>query len=475
MEFKLHNENEFRGADYHLRNGSEVVINQLSPSSIYDIKIVSENNTCIERIATKSNSTGIIKNYFNHAVLAGDANDLQADGTEFSDVEKALKDLIKSAKSTIDYCAYNTSVTSIVNALIDASARGVKVRVIAESVNDNTALQSSLPFNVLYDDNDKLMHNKFIIVDVTSEDNAHVVMGSMNFTTNQMKVDPNHLMFIQDKSLAQAYTIEFEEMWGSTTSVPNGVLSKFGEEKEDNTPHIFDINGKRVESYFSPSDRTASKIRSKLATANEKINCGLFLITHDLLIEELKYQGNIGIEVKVLLDDDSDGILGELRSKNVIAFKDQSSTIFHYKTGIVDGQNAMSNPILITGSHNWTYSADTWNDENTIIIHDAALANLYDRALDYWWDFWNLSPAYDIIKNDEMVMNTFGNVVFGESINSTSIDKISCFNSIGQMISAPTTNINSSFSIDLTNQASGIYFIQFRLQNKMLTKPFIKL
>lgn len=475
ISFKLHNENEFREADYTLRSDLNIEIYQLQPSSIYDIKIEADNGYCIERVATKSNSTGLIKNFFNHEVLAGGENDLQADGTEFSDVERELKDLIKSAKSTIDYCAYNTSVTSIVNALIDASARGVRVRAIAESENSNTALSTSLPFNVFYDEKDALMHNKFIVVDVESEDNAHVVMGSMNFTTNQMKVDPNHLMFIQDKSLAQAYTIEFEEMWGSTTEVPDRDNSRFGEAKEDNTPHIFNINGKRVESYFSPSDRTASKIRGKLATANEKINCGLLLLTHELLIEELKYQGSRGIEVKVLLDDDGDGILDELRSKNINAFKDQSSTIFHYKTGIVDGQSELSDPILITGSHNWTYSADTRNDENAIIIHDAAIANLYDRALDYWWNFWNLSRTNDIMTNDFIVMNTYGNQVLGEFINNTSVEKIICFNSTCQIIDAPIAKTDNSFIIDLNNQVNGLYFIQFRFLNHILTKSFIKL
>lgn len=451
------------------------MINQLLPSSIYDIKIETGNGYCTSKVVTQSNSTGLIKNFFNHAVLAGDENDLQPDGTEFSDVEKEIKDLIKSAKTTIDYCAYNTSVTSIVNALIDASARGVRVRAIAESENSNTALNTSLPFNVFYDEKDALMHNKFIIVDAASEDNAHVVMGSMNFTTNQMKVDPNHLMFIQDKSLAQAYTIEFEEMWGSSTEVPNRTFSKFGEAKEDNTPHIFNINGKRVESYFSPSDRTASKIRGKLATANEKINCGLLLLTHELLIEELKYQGSIGIEVKVLLDDDGDGILGDLRSKNVMAFKDQSSTIFHYKTSIVDGQNELSDPILITGSHNWTYSADTRNDENAIIIHDAAIANLYDRALDYWWNFWNLSSTSESLIVDDLKMNSFGNEVFGECINNAIIEKIICYNSTGQVINAPFILTNNTFKIDLNNQGAGLYFIQFRLLNHLFTKSFVKL
>ena len=58
------------------------------------------------------------------------------------------------------------------------------------------------------------MHNKFVVVDKQSDFDAFVVTGSMDFKYFQMRSDPNHLMFIKDKSLALAYNIEFEEMWG---------------------------------------------------------------------------------------------------------------------------------------------------------------------------------------------------------------------------------------------------------------------
>jgi hypothetical protein len=34
-------------------------------------------------------------------------------------------------------------------------------------------------------------------------------------------------------------------------------------------------------------------------------------------------------------------------------------------------------PLVLTGSHNWSASADSRNDENTLIIHDDTLANMY--------------------------------------------------------------------------------------------------
>lgn len=49
----------------------------------------------------------------------------------------------------------------------------------------------------------------------------------------------------------------------------------------------------------------------------------------------------------------------------------------HHKYAIIDHSNPESDPIVITGSHNWSGAAETTNDENTLIIHDATVANLF--------------------------------------------------------------------------------------------------
>jgi hypothetical protein len=44
---------------------------------------------------------------------------------------------------------------------------------------------------------------------------------------------------------------------------------------------------------------------------------------------------------------------------------------------IIDQGYPGNDPMVLTGSHNWSASADSRNDENTLIIHDATLANIY--------------------------------------------------------------------------------------------------
>ncbi|MGB0424117.1 MAG: phospholipase D-like domain-containing protein, partial [Flavobacteriales bacterium] len=51
--------------------------------------------------------------------------------------------------------------------------------------------------------------------------------------------------------------------------------------------------------------------------------------------------------------------------------------VFHHKYCMIDHAVEDENPILITGSHNWSASAENINDENTLIIFDHSLANQF--------------------------------------------------------------------------------------------------
>jgi hypothetical protein len=51
--------------------------------------------------------------------------------------------------------------------------------------------------------------------------------------------------------------------------------------------------------------------------------------------------------------------------------------MLHHKYMIIDQAAPGSDPMLFTGSHNWSAAADNENDENTLIIHDATLPNIY--------------------------------------------------------------------------------------------------
>ena len=345
--------------------------------------------------ATISNSTGKMKVYFNTPV-----DTKYSTGTDAIYVNKALDDsliyYIDHAKYTIDMAIYNLNnngLSDISQALIDAANRGVTVRVVGDGTTTNAGFYAFSGTNVHYikrpTDIDGIMHNKFVVIDAQSSDPDDPIVwtGSMNFTQEQVDLDANNVIIIQDQSLAKAYQIEFEEMWGSTGATPDANNAKFGPEKSNNTPHHFIINGDSVECYFSPTDAVNSQIISHINTTNNDLEIATMLLTRTEIATAIKNANTDGANVNMLTNTESSNdaavntMLSDALGSHYIFYS--SPGIMHNKYMIIDEGDVNSNPMVWTGSHNWSDRANTINDENSLVIHDATIANLYYQNFMY--------------------------------------------------------------------------------------------
>ena len=346
-----------------------------------------------ETAFTQEKTSGKIKVYFNNPV-----NNSVSTGTNAVYLNNSIDDTliayINRTKYTLDIAMYNYSQTSsfsnIATAVNNAYSRGVTVRWIYNGSSSNSGMSSvnssikRLASPVV--DPYGIMHNKFVVMDAGSadENDPLVWTGSCNLTSYQISSDVNNVVIIQDKSLAQAYTTEFNEMWGDSTATPNTTASKFGPYKTDNTRHLFTIDGKTVELYFSPSDGTNSKILKTISSANTDLYFGVYTFTYSTDADTIKAKINQGVYTAGIIDEYSQtyspySILSPVMGSQLKVFT-QGSTLYHNKFVIVDPSNPGSDPVVLTGSHNWTVSADTKNDENTLIIHDATIANIYFQS-----------------------------------------------------------------------------------------------
>ena len=366
----------------------QVTVEGLEPGTIYYARVISiagEDSTAstIRPYATVSESPGYIRAYFTTQVdnSVATIEQAQALGTNTNDTIAAY---ITSAQNTLDIAAYNINNSAIEQAINTAIANGVQVRYIAEGQNANlglSAIDDSMPIHFRTDGMGSGMHNKFIVGDRDDAQNAFVLTGSTNFTTSNLNTDPNNVIILGDQSLARAYTLEFEEMWGSTGMEPDPENAKFGASKSINTPRRFLIGGSPVELYFSPTDGTTSAILDAIESTDYDLNFAVLSFTRNdlgaavvdagssLFVNPVGAMENIndtGSEYETLLDAGIEiyshqGISGQL----------------HHKYAIVDHSQALSDPTVVTGSHNWSTTAETTNDENTLVIHDERVANLY--------------------------------------------------------------------------------------------------
>ncbi len=394
-------ENHFSVADTATSHSIDIA--DLNPGEISWVEAFSVSGSdtaksAISSYATISNSSGEMIAYFNSQNDISYSNGVDAIYLPQT-MDDTLIQYINRTKYTIDFTIYNfnnNGISNISNALIAAANRGVRVRVIGCGTTLNLGIEEleGTAVNLLIGPDDfertGIMHNKYIVFDAQSADpNEPLVWtGATNFTDGQINLDANNVIIIQDQSLARTYEIEFEEMWGSHGDAPDAAKALFGSSKRNNTPHEFMIDGKYVECYFSPSDGVNGRIVEVINTANNDLSIATMLMTRTEMANAIADRKSAGVAVNVITNDESGNsstvnqiLQAALSTHNT--FDNVSNGILHHKYMIVDQYAANSDPMVFTGSHNWSAAADNDNDENTLVIHDATLANIYYQNFVY--------------------------------------------------------------------------------------------
>ena len=122
-----------------------------------------------------------------------------------SNCANLITNVINQAKNTIHRQAYGLTHPEIINSLIKANERGVKVRVLLDRSN-LTQKYSKIEelkqagIEVGIDRVSGIAHNKIIIVDLYT-----TVTGSFNFTVSAAKRNVENVLIIQDSKIAHSY------------------------------------------------------------------------------------------------------------------------------------------------------------------------------------------------------------------------------------------------------------------------------
>ena len=454
--------------NYGLTNGFGTVLNNggntlthsmsltgLSPATFYYVECYSINGSdtafsSIGLYSTASNSSGVIRPYYNHSV-----DNSFSTGVAAQDINTAINDTIAAymdlAQNTLDICVYNASDATIAAAINAAYNRGVAVRYIADDDVVNSmlsSLNSGIP--IVYRDPAPagIMHNKFIIVDANSTDNSWIMGGSTNWTNpGNLFNDYNNIIFIQDEAVAKAYTMEFDEMWGGT----------FGVNKSDNTPHKFIVGGSDVEVYFSPSDQTTNQITKVIESVDYTFEFGLLSFTRDDLAQTIiDKDAQFGVNIRGIIEDvnTTGSEFANLQTNGVNMRSHMGvSNSFHHKYAIADGNIAGSDPIVLTGSHNWSNNAENESDENTLIIHNATIANIYLQEFEKRWGELGAPNAIDELIDIEI--SVFPNPSAGKVTVKSDLEilQINLYAVDGKLLSV---NDGTTIAID----TEGIYFVK---------------
>jgi phosphatidylserine/phosphatidylglycerophosphate/cardiolipin synthase-like enzyme len=292
---------------------------------------------------------------------------------------------VKAAQSSIDVTSFDLNLPSFVNALVAASQQGIQVRVVVDGVNGTQKLSASesptgKPFDAIQTLEDAgvtvvnggrssgLMHDKMIIID-----GKLLYMGSWNMSYNDTFRNNNNLLRITNASLIANYQAKFNELF---------VDKKFGTHAQVSaqTPQMT-INGVQVENYFSPVDHVMDKLVAYVQGAQKSIRYMIFTFTSTDLANAMIARYHAGVNMEGVIEDRgaSQGAMVPLFCAKVPVKLDGNKYTMHHKIIVIDEST------VITGSFNFTKSADQENDDNVLVIHNPDLAKLYLQEFDRIW------------------------------------------------------------------------------------------
>ena len=139
----------------------------------------------------------------------------------------------------------------------------------------------------------------------------------------------------------------------------------------------------KTEVYFSLSDNPQKEIIKNINQAEAFINIAMYIFTDREIALPLIKARERGVKVRLYLDQDQvEYKYSQSRFLVQKGIKTRISTnnyIMHNKFAIID------NRILLTGSYNWTFSANNRNDENLMVIDDPEIIEIFQNQFINLW------------------------------------------------------------------------------------------
>jgi phosphatidylserine/phosphatidylglycerophosphate/cardiolipin synthase-like enzyme len=135
--------------------------------------------------------------------------------------------------------------------------------------------------------------------------------------------------------------------------------------------------------YFSPNGGCQEAIVTEINKAHETIDIAMYALTSREIAQALVSAKGRNIKVKISLD------IGQIKdhySKGKYLIKKGLDVKFHMGPGLMHNKFAViDDRVVITGSFNWTTTAEKKNAENLLIISDKEIAQKYTKQFKHLW------------------------------------------------------------------------------------------
>ena len=139
------------------------------------------------------------------------------------------------------------------------------------------------------------------------------------------------------------------------------------------------------EEYFSPDGNVGNHIIKAIDKTKTSIDLAIFDLTYQDIGSALERAKKRGVKIRIIAD--SRQIKGAHSIVQSLIDEGFDIKIRHGKgRGIMHNKFAIfDKTLLVTGSYNWTYSAEHYNYENAIFLSDANTIEQYQKEFNDIW------------------------------------------------------------------------------------------
>jgi len=322
-------------------------------------------------------------------------------GQQPTEIAREVAAFLAPAQRTLDLAQYDFHLAEdtaaiVGGALKDAEARGLAVRILYNVDHANPIpvppppepdvqliASLGLPAKAVAGVPD-LMHHKYVV-----RDGSAVWTGSTNWTDDSWSKQENVLVTVDSTELAEAFTLDFEELW------KDGDVERSGFAE----PRPVEVDGVQVRPWFTPgfADALTHRIAKKIGHAQRVRICSPVITSAPVLATLAQAIADGRADISGCVDrTQMDEVLRQWRENGNVSWKipllqqvlagqfsGKSSTpwapgslhdFMHAKVVVADD-------VVFVGSFNLSHSGEK-NAENVLELADAELARRLSAFVD---------------------------------------------------------------------------------------------
>ena len=142
--------------------------------------------------------------------------------------------------------------------------------------------------------------------------------------------------------------------------------------------------GQEIRVYFSPNGACQQAVISEIRKGAQTIDIAMYYLSSRGIAQALVQASKNHVRVRIVLDQgqeiETSSKSGYLIKHGIDLRYHMGFGLMHNKFAIIDGKS------LITGSFNWTLTAEERNEENLLIITDIQTIKKYEERFEYLWN-----------------------------------------------------------------------------------------